>query len=83
MNELRRSNLWWLDILMNKKLEDHIIGELGDEDSDDMELILKVMKEVRLTSRGIETNDRLFKRLQHLNWKLNKDFLQGNQEVLD
>jgi len=68
---------------MNKKLEDHIIGELGDEDSDDMELILKVMKEVRLTSRGIETNDRLFKRLQHLNWKLNKDFLQGNQEVLD
>jgi len=36
MDELERKNLWFIEIMQNEELKDHLLSYIGDNDSDDV-----------------------------------------------
>lgn len=68
MNQLPRKNLWFLDILQNDELAVNLLSQIvegGQKDSENMNLILAVMKEHHLKEGfTIEGNKDFFARMQ-------------------
>lgn len=85
MNQLPRQNLWFIDILQNDELAFNLLSQIleaGQQDSENMNLILAVMKEHHLKEGfKIEGNKDFFARMQKVKQMLAQDTLMEDEVI--